>query len=410
MNRCINIDWLELYCLESPALYPCDADYFRRCGYFVKERDYGTRQYRQMFTIEDSDGQPFVEVRREPVSAEDDSRNKGMFSPFSCHIRLTNYACYKNTPVVDMENFLFRHQYDVQRIFRLDICLDFVKFDCGDDPQDVLRRYMAGKYTKINQAHIAAHGRDLWDGRHWNSVSWGANKSMVSTKFYCKSMELRQAKDKPYVRYAWFQNGLVDDFINMTARKADGTIYKPEVWRVEFSIKSSARAWYRVEDCNSRKSKSIMCEHTLNLYETRDQLITAFASLQHHYFHFKVYKESVRKDRCPDKVLFRFSKEDTSYQIDRLITSNKIQTSYDAYNLKKHLLEYKQVKADNAVRDAVDVIVADIDNFMLSQYLVHLSQTEIKLLRAAISDRINNGSTFEEAADFAKQTLSPDIF
>lgn len=407
MLRCINIDWLELYCLEPSV---CNADYYRRQGYLVEERDYGTRQYREMFTIYDSDNQPWIEVRRNPVSAEDDGRNKGMFNPFSCHLRLSNYALYKNSPVVDFEDFLFRHNYAVLRIYRLDICLDFERFDCGDNPQDVMRRYMAGKYSKIHQSNISAHGHDLWDSREWNSVSWGAPKSMVSTKFYCKSLELTQAKDKPYIRYAWFLCGLVDDFVNMTKRKADGTIYKPSIWRVEFSIKSSARAWYIIEDNTSRKTKKVAMEHTLNLYESREQLMTAFASLSAHYFRFKIFRQGVRKDRCQDKVLFKFSTEDKVYKIDRLITSQKIDKQFGAYNLKKHLEEYKMCKTDIEVRKAVDVIIADIERYMLSQHLVRMSRKEIRLLQLAIESRIKTGSSVDDAFNYARQVVGLDAY
>lgn len=385
MNRCVNIDWLELYCLESPNLYPCNAEYYRRQGYDVRERDYGTRQYREMFTIVDRDGLPWVEIRRNPVAGEDAKGVKGMFNIYSCHIRLSNVACYSNDPVIKLEDFLFQFQYDVSRIFRLDICLDFERFDKGDDPSDVLNRYLKGKYTKINQSNISAHGRDLWDGRKWNSVSWGNPKSMVSTKMYNKTMELQTAKDKPYIRYAWQMAGLVDDYINLTKTKANGSKYKPEIWRVEFSIKSSARAWYVIEDNSHRKTKQVALPHSLNLYETREQLLTAFASLSHHYFHFKHYQANRRKDRCQDKVLFVFDKEDTVYKIDRLITDRPRNNADDT--LKARLEQYREHRANKAIYDACQTIIDSITDDQLGASLVHFSAEEIRILRRLINLR-----------------------
>lgn len=385
MIRCVNIDWLELYCLESPNVYPCNADFYRRQGYGVRERDYGTRQYREMFTIVDRDGLPWIEIRRNPVAGEDAKGVKGMFSPYSCHIRLSNVACYSNEPVIKLEDFLFQYQYDVSRIFRLDICLDFERFDKGDDPSDVLNRYLKGKYTKINQSNISAHGRDLWDGRKWNSVSWGNPKSMVSTKMYNKTMELQTAKDKPYIRYAWQMAGLVDDYINMTKTKTNGSTYKPDIWRVEFSIKSSARAWYIVEDNTHRKAKQIALPHSLNLYETREQLLTAFACLSHHYFHFKHYQANRRKDRCQDKVLFVFDKEDTVYKIDRLITDRPRNNAEDT--LKARLEQYREHRANKAIYDACQTIIDSITDDQLGASLVHFSAEEIRILRRLINLR-----------------------
>lgn len=385
MIRCVNIDWLELYCLESPNLYPCNAEFFRRQGYDVRERDYGTRQYREMFTIIDRNGLPWIEIRRNPVAGEDAKGVKGMFNPYSCHIRLSNVACYSNEPVIKLEDFLFQFQYDVSRIFRLDICLDFERFDKGDDPSDVLNRYLKGKYTKINQSNISAHGRDLWDGRKWNSVSWGNPKSMVSTKMYNKTMELQTAKDKPYIRYAWQMAGLVDDYINLTKSKANGSKYKPEIWRVEFSIKSSARAWYVIEDNTHRKTKQVALPHSLNLYETREQLLTAFASLSHHYFHFKHYQANRRKDRCQDKVLFVFDKEDTVYKIDRLITDRPRNNADDT--LKARLEQYREHRANKAIYDACQTIIDSITDDQLGASLVHFSAEEIRILRRLINLR-----------------------
>lgn len=385
MIRCVNIDWLELYCLESPNLYPCNAEYYRRQGYDVRERDYGTRQYREMFTIVDRDGLPWVEIRRNPVAGEDAKGVKGMFNPYSCHIRLSNVACYSNEPVTKLEDFLFQYQYDVSRIFRLDICLDFERFDKGDDPSDVLNRYLKGKYTKINQSNISAHGRDLWDGRKWNSVSWGNPKSMVSTKMYNKTMELQTAKDKPYIRYAWQMAGLVDDYINLTKTKANGSTYKPEIWRIEFSIKSSARAWYVIEDNTHRKTKQVALPHSLNLYETREQLLTAFASLSQHYFHFKHYQANRRKDRCQDKVLFVFDKEDTVYKIDRLITDRPRNNADDT--LKARLEQYREHRANKAIYDACQTIIDSITDDQLGASLVHFSAEEIRILRRLINLR-----------------------
>lgn len=410
MIRCVNIDWLELYCLESQNIYPCNAEFYRRQGYDVRERDYGTRQYREMFTIIDRDGLPWIEIRRNPVAGEDAKGVKGMFSPYSCHIRLSNVACYSNDPVVKIENFLFQFQYDVSRIYRLDICLDFERFDKGDAPADVLDRYLRGKYTKINQSNISAHGRDLWDGRRWNSVSWGNPKSMVSTKMYNKTMELQTAKDKPYIRYAWQMAGLVDDYINLTKTKANGSTYKPEIWRVEFSIKSSARAWYVIEDNTHRKSKQIALPHSLNLYETREQLLTAFASLSQHYFHFKHYQANRRKDRCQDKVLFVFDKEDCVYKIDRLITDRPRNNAEDT--LKARLEQYREHRANKAIYDACQTIIDSITDDQLGASLVHFSAEEIRILRRLINLRTPRPTnSYDDDLKTARENaIQADIF
>ena len=384
-ERCVNIDWLEVYCLESRQYYPCNAEFFRSHGWSVRERDYGTRVYAEMFTLLDIHDEPIIEIRRKPLS--DQSRDGGLFPAESCHIRLTNAACYMPSPVNLLREFLSRYDYEFRKIFRLDVCLDFERFDRGDDPQAFMQRYVAGRYSKINQARIAAHGQDLWRGRDWNSLSWGQPKSMVGTKFYCKSLELAQVKDKPYIRYAWFESHLIDDPVQMTKRGSDGKPYKPVIWRVEFSIKSSAQKWFIIEKSMGKKG-SIPMPHSLSMYDTPQKLLTIFASLAQHYFHFKLYEDGKRKDRCPDKVLFDFSPLDTFYKVDR-IASHKPQSS-PLQRLLVAIQNYQLSTLSMPARKACDVIIEDIRRLLLNESLSsHSDREQILLLQRLISERLH---------------------
>lgn len=381
--RCINIDWLEVYCTEDTGRFPCDADYFHRAGWNVKEREYGTRVYRQMFTLCDWNDYPKIEIRRDPASCV--ARDGGIFPPNACHIRLSNYQCYCASPIDFLRDFLATHNYTLMKIYRIDIALDFEFFDRGDDPAKFIERYMRGKYSKINQANIAAHGVDQWNGRVWNSLSWGQPKSMVSTKLYCKTLELAQAKDKPYIKLAWFDAHMIDDPINMTKRRDDGTIYKPDIYRVEFSIKSSAKKVFVIDKAIGGRGK-IEMPHTLDIYDTPFKLETMFASLAMHYFHFKYYEENQRKDRCKDKILFEFSPTDTFYKLDRLASHTaKTKPEQRLINL---LRNYSLTHPAKEVGDAVNILC----NYIEQQILQHMniqgtSQTDIKALQLLIAQR-----------------------
>lgn len=144
--RCVNLDWLEVCCCE-PIDQPHDAEYFRACGWLVVEREYGTRVWGQMFTIEGTDHLPFLEVRREPKSQ--------VIAVNICHLRFVNRVCYFENAAQLMSQFIDRYGYTFHHITRVDICLDFEYFDYGDLPRDFMRRFMQGKYSKINQANIS---------------------------------------------------------------------------------------------------------------------------------------------------------------------------------------------------------------------------------------------------------------
>lgn len=395
MKRCINIDWLEVYVLEDLARYPCDAEYFRKQGYFVREREYGTRVYNQMFTILDDYDQPAIEIRRDPSSLQ--GRDGGLFPPNSSHIRLSNRSCYRNDAVAYLRDFLARHNYTFKKIFRLDVCLDFERFDKGDDPQAFIRRYMKGVYAKVNQGNISAHGVEQWNGREWNSLSWGKPKSMVGTKMYCKTLELEQASDKPYIRQAWFEfsrqctpseqnSRLIDDPINLTKRDKDGNVYKPAIWRVEFSIKSSAQRWF-VIDKAVRGHGKVGMPHTLSMYDSRQKLLTVFASLAEHYFHFKYYDPNTRKDRCKDKVLFNFSPLDTFYKVDRLASHKSDSKPFQRLLtlLRNYMLMHVAGDDKQAIMHVIDMIETDILRLMKNP---KTTNAEILALRQVISERI----------------------
>lgn len=312
MNRCVNIDWLQVFCSE-PLFRALDADYYKQQGYEVKARDYGTPQYQEMFTIYEN-GFPFIEVRRKPYSLK---RNGGIFNENDCHLRLSNRACYSVSPIDDLRKFILAHGYEYHLITRIDVCLDFNFFDFGDNPAKILTDYMEGKYSKINQCNIAAHGKDKFAGRYWNSLSWGSQKSPISTKMYNKSQELREVTPKYYIQDSWQAAGLRLDV---------------DVWRVEFSIKSDIKGFVKTDTGE-------IFSNTLNDYDNREKCLFRFHALANKYFHFK-YVEYLkngklqRKDRCKDKVLFKLTKDERTYKPVKL-TDNIDPTRTDRLLVKR---------------------------------------------------------------------------
>lgn len=394
IKRCVNIDWLECYCLEDAINYPHNADYFRSQGFIVHEREYGTPVYEEMFVVIGTDDQPLIEVRRNPKSAKGRQLH-GVLDPAACHIRLTNRTCYFNNPASLMQQFLERYGLHFQRISRIDICLDFIKFDYGDEPAVFIDRYFRHKYAKINQCRIRAHGRDMWDGRIWNSVSWGNEKSMIGTKFYNKSMELRERSDKPYIRQAWRAAGLIDDEVSMTTvivgKDGKPVTVKPDIWRVEFSIKSSTRKWFVMEVDGGAKRKIKSMRNTLDMYYTKDDLLTMFFSLAEHYFHFKKFKAATRKDRCEDKLLFKTEEKAVHYKLENVATA---ETPSKTLNALYHLIEdYRENHVESDIFKACNILLSKIEEERhTASWARPWPIDELTALRLLIAQRINNPS------------------
>lgn len=432
-QRCINIDWLECYCLEDYIGYPHDAEFFKQKGWLVHEREYGTPVYHEMFTLCTHDEQPFIEIRRNPKSAQGRQLH-GVLDPHACHVRLCNRTCYFEQAAKIMSEFLEENGFAFQRISRIDIALDFEQFDSGDKPSKFIARYMANRYAKINQGNIRANGKDMWDGRIWNSLAWGNIKSMVSTKFYNKTMELKERSDKPYIRQAWLLSHLVDDSQDLWKIDAQGRKYYPDIWRVEFSIKSSTRKWFIIEDYSGAKKKIRSIPHTLDMYYTKEQLLSMFFSLSEHYFHFKkpveIPKKGVafnalgtivskehevhyqRKDRCPDKVLFYPKEQAVFYKLENVASADKRDKAVNGLLTK--LIEYRETHTMPDIYKACNVLIESIEKERrLADLTKPWPMEELTAIRLLIAQRIKNPdapfSTTEKLAKALNQ-IEDDLF
>lgn len=443
-SRCINLDWLECYCLEDYIGYPHDAEFFRAQGFRVQEREYGTPVYKEMFTVYSfDDDQPFIEVRRNPKSAVGRQVN-GVLDPMAAHVRLTNRSCYLSNAAQLMQQFLERYGFHFQRISRVDICLDFETFDYGDKPATFIDRYFKGRYAKINQANIRANGRDMWDGRLWNSVAWANPKSMVGTKFYNKTMELEERADKPYIRQAWRAAGLVDDDLRLVKFEPDGSERKVDVWRVEFSIKSSTRKWFVMEDCSGRRKKLLSKPNTLDMYQDKTIMLDLFFSLAQHYFHFKrveflknskslttdalssvtidytndlatCYQQErrrQRKDRCSDKLLFRINAKATFYKLETIATN--AQPDAKLRRLEAMILAYRETNVKPEVYKACNVLLDELEKAIRTVSLSYpWPASELAIIRLLIGKRIKDKShtlTEDIATLRALYNLEGDLF
>lgn len=302
MYRCINLDWLEVYCLESPYM-PITAEYFQKQGWNVKRRAYGTRQYQEMFTLCWGDF-GIYEVRRNPLSKKSQG---GIFPDEACHIRLCNRQNYCPQPIESLIQFLRSNRITFKSISRFDLAMDFYEFDYNHKtPEEFVAQYMRGEIAKIHQSKLSvfgeekqkttntlywdvmAHGEDNWNQRTWNSLKWGSPTSLITTKLYNKTMELnRPGHDKPYIRDAWKACGFPED---------------RDVWRIEFAIRSGKR--HQIE-MSSGKYKEVKLEQLITPELIQMQFFIYFAE----YFHFKLRERTrngtmKRKDLCKDVVFF----------------------------------------------------------------------------------------------------------
>lgn len=403
--RCVNLDWLEISAEESNSRYPCDADYFRSRGFIVHERDYGTRVWGEVFTIEDENGHDWIEVRRKPPSGA--SEFKGL-NEYSCRLRVVNAQLYVKDCVQRFRDFLATNDYIFKRIFRIDIAYDFEYFDSKDLPARFARRYLECKYRKINQCKMNGYANDTWTAFEWESLSWGSPHSMVSTKLYNKTKEIETvSKHKVYIPYSWFVCGLIDDPINLTKVDSDGKLYKPEIWRLEFSMRSQAERWLVIEDQSGKRVKKKAIPHTLDMFDAPDKIWQRFQDLAFHYFRFKKYVPDKRKDLCPDKVLFHWDKDHEWKQLDMALRPAR--PDNDLQILVRHLKRYQIRTTNMKVREAIDVILDALRMVDLRRYTPRQLFVETNALRQTLSIRLKHPEVdVIETYETIKQMLFDD--
>lgn len=341
--KCINLDWLSVYCLE-PKGCVMNAAYYKKLGWSVEEREYGTPQYKEKFTLMNG-RHPFLEIERNPYSLK---QNGGIFEPESCHIRLANRTLYQPNPVQQLTNFIVKYGYEYKGISRVDVCCDLTIFDNGMKPQDLANKYMKDKIWKVHQSkidahssdgddtwripiHLGAHGRETKTGRTWNSLKWGSPKSALSTKLYNKTLELETNTGKFYIKDAWVKAGLCDlqkvryEYRNPKTKEIEirskqisvvpGTAINQEipieeakkidVWRVEFSMNSEGRKWIDLGDNH-------IVDLSLNAFDNLDSLAATFFTCSEWLFDF-IYAKWITKgatrlkertNRCKKLQLF----------------------------------------------------------------------------------------------------------
>ena len=406
--RCVNLDWLEISAEESNSRYPCDADYFRSRGFIVHERDYGTRVWGEVFTIEDENGHDWIEVRRKPPSGE--SEFKGL-NEYSCRLRVVNAQLYVKDCVQRFRDFLATNDYIFKRIFRIDIAYDFEYFDSKDLPARFARRYLECKYRKINQCKMNGYANDTWTAFEWESLSWGSPHSMVSTKLYNKTKEIESvSKHKVYIPYSWFVCGLIDDPINLTKVDSEGKIYKPEIWRLEFSMKSQAERWLVIEDQSGKRVKKKAIPHTLDMFDAPDKVWQRFQDLAFHYFRFKKYVPDKRKDLCPDKVLFHWDEDHEWKQLDMALRPAR--PDNDMQILIRHLKRYQFRTSNMKVREAIDVILDALRMVDLRRFTPRQLFVETNALRQTLSIRLKHPEVdvIETYETIKKMLFDDEIF
>lgn len=273
----ISVDWLQFFvdlsCYEVP-LY----------GY-EEVLDAKSRTFSEIAVIS-LYGEKIGTICRKPYSS--------VLSPTCGTLKFENECLYLSNSVNLISQVLSDFNIRILSITRVDLCGDFETI-AGGQPSQLILDLINGKRIKVGHSRYYVHGEDLWRAKglrqisehtwvvpnSWEAVGstssmrldylrYGTNKSNVCCYMYNKSKELREVKDKPYIRNRWKDT-------------------HADVWRLEFSIKGRRMSFIE------RESGVVMPEDWTVYFSSA--VCGYYMSLCSHYFNIRENTGQVRKDR-----------------------------------------------------------------------------------------------------------------
>lgn len=216
-----NIDWLQTYCLGnvlSDGMYSDGNLQFQ-----VVSKHEETKLFRYIYNVYHN-GQKVATVTQGPKTP--------VINPRTSLVKLENRVLYCEKYVEILMALQKALRFTYKGITRIDVACDFNTFYGGRSVPKFIKTYVMSEPTSKN--HIYRRGSDEFyirgnkkknQASTFNYIRLGKKDSRVHAYIYDKTQELKEVKDKPWIKDAWERAGLKNDDDN-------------HVWRAEISIKN----------------------------------------------------------------------------------------------------------------------------------------------------------------------------
>lgn len=318
-----------------------------------------------------------------------------------CSIKVANRLLYSANWAFYLVDIARALKWEIKNIGRTDVCLDFVSFSGGLSPYEFIRRYLnSGEPTESNPSYIrvgsnkyTTQGEKKTSSKIVGGLSvttashevdylrFGKRSTGVSVYLYCKSKELAEVHDKPYITDRWIKGGLIKPIVDEQGQPIE--VDNPPVFRLEISINSGGLNVKREKTAEGknevRTAISMLSRHVrpLEVSQLAVSDFTAQASIENlfwayanKYFRFKLISHQRYKQYWPDVRLFdvNFKPSIKPYSISRTFGSG-IAERNAAHTLQKLLAEVKTLSL-------TEMVTVDKATQILERY-AHLKSTSI---------------------------------
>lgn len=222
----ISVDWLQVYA-RTTADTTIKNDVMlkgKHRSYCVRENDIQTAMFKNVATIYIG-SLPCAIIQYNPRSTKLDNR--------MMLIKLENRVLYSAGYVELLYDVMNALKVVYKGITRLDIAYDCCAFKGNRSPSKFINNFVskrgitAHNIRKKGSEEFTCHGTKPRGGEaKINYIRFGSPQSKISAYIYNKTQELKEVKDKPWIRDAWKKAGIInsdkDVFRSEISIKAEG--------------------------------------------------------------------------------------------------------------------------------------------------------------------------------------------
>lgn len=314
MKSVLSIDYLQLYCKRVVNTTAVE--------FTTITKPYQTKQFK---VIEEYifQNELFATVAHTPTSP---------IIPAHTHIvKISNRELYHPDLAHRVGEFLTKNGFEVLGITRIDLALDFQEFANKIDPPRMIDRFMKSKYLKVGRGKYHLIGEQK-HAHTYDYLRFGSKTSPINIYLYNKSKEMKQVKEKPYIRDGWRAREFKED---------------TDVWRLEVSIKGSAT---KIVDLQTGELFNI----SLDILSNREHMSDVFYSLASIHFEFRHNDGQRNKNRM--KAVNLLGGREQRYQLVKL--PEQTNTTRADKILLKNIFQYDQERRvhEKKVKEALETI------------------------------------------------------
>lgn len=374
-----SVDWLQVFCLRPlgnslewrEKISPRSDKYGNHRQYKLA----GAREY-----IQGYEQQRTIICNNYTIATVAWSPSDKRRRAEGCAIKMVNPTLYCADWYFLLMDVLAVLEWSPHNLTRCDLAVDLNYFVGGLLPSTFIRKYVCKNncsYIRHGSNKWALYGRKEMRATVFDSIRWGSRSSGVSVYLYNKSKELREVKDKPWIRKAW-------DKANLSSTL--------DVWRVEISITSQGLGL---------KSLANGMFHTLFIDDIAkpEYLQEIFLTFASHYFKFFRTDPTAKRKRDLKEVQLLPRQKEQVYKPTSLYEYvNSGRTERIVANKLFDIIEYLQERdfkdkyaTINAIRKA-ETVFNEIHHIKSKSH-----QAETSIIQAMTKDTLGNfGATRSE--------------